>query len=88
MDTDLDLAYSALSDPARRRILTALKEHEPLSTNELARLFPTTRWAAMKHIAVLRETGFIQTMSQGRRRLHFLVPRRLEAARAWLDELT
>lgn len=87
-DQDLDRTYAALSDDARRRILAALKEREPLSTNEITRLFPTTRWAVMKHIAVLRETGLIQTMPQGRKRLHFLVPRRVEEARTWLDQLT
>ena len=85
--SDLDRTYGALSDDARRRILAALREDQPLSTNEIARLFPTSRWAVMKHLAVLRGAGLVQTMPQGRRRLHFLAPRRLDEARAWLEDL-
>jgi DNA-binding transcriptional ArsR family regulator len=84
----LDDTCSALGDDARRRILSALRDREPQTTNELARLFPTSRWAVMKHLAVLREAGLIQTMPQGRRRLHFFAQRGLDEVRAWLDGMT
>jgi DNA-binding transcriptional ArsR family regulator len=88
LSRELDRAYAALGDDARRRILMALHERQPQTTNEIARLFPTTRWAVMKHLAVLRGAGLIQTLPQGRRRLHFSVPRRLEEVRAWLDGIS
>jgi DNA-binding transcriptional ArsR family regulator len=85
---ELDRTCSALGDDARRRILGALRDRQPRTTNELASLFPTSRWAVMKHLAVLRDAGLIQTMPQGRRRLHFFVPRALDDVRAWLDGMT
>ena len=85
---ELDRTCSALGDDGRRRILGALRDRQPQTTNELARLFPTSRWAVMKHLAVLRNAGLIQTLPQGRRRLHFFVPRRLDEVRAWLDGMT
>jgi hypothetical protein len=39
----------------------------------------------MKHLTVLQAAGLVQTMPDGRRRLHFLERRRLETVRAWLS---
>jgi DNA-binding transcriptional ArsR family regulator len=84
---DANAIFAALADPTRRRILDVLASHRSVTTNELAAMFPVTRWAVMKHLAVLRAAGLVQTMPEGRRRLHFLEQRRLEAARAWLTGL-
>lgn len=82
---DLDLVFASLSDPIRRQIVTLLAERQPMTTNELAARFPVTRWAVMKHLAVLRDAGIVQTFPQGRRRLHFISRSGLEAARDWLS---
>ncbi len=87
MDADLDTLFTALADPTRRRVVELLSAREPLTTNQLAAMFPVTRWAVMKHLGVLRDAGLVQTLPQGRRRLHFADRRRLDAARAWLAEL-
>jgi DNA-binding transcriptional ArsR family regulator len=84
MDAELDMLMAALSDPTRRRILERVAEDEPLGTNQLTGSFALTRWTVMKHLAVLRGAGLIQTLPQGRRRLHYLDRRRLAAAREWL----
>ena len=84
MRTDLDIVMAALADPTRRRILERIADGEPLTTYQLTGAFPLTRWTVMKHLAVLRAAGLVQTLPQGRRRLHFLDRRHLEAAREWL----
>jgi len=84
MHAELDRIFLALADPTRRRVLELLREREPRSTNELALAFPLSRWAVMKHLDVLRAAGLVQTLPQGRRRLHFADRRPLGDAAAWL----
>jgi DNA-binding transcriptional ArsR family regulator len=79
--------FAALADPTRRRILEILSSQRSVTTNELAARFPVTRWAVMKHLAVLQGAGLVQTLPAGRRRLHFLEQRRLELVREWLAGL-
>jgi DNA-binding transcriptional ArsR family regulator len=43
-----------------------------------------TRWAVMKHLAVLRGAELIQTLPQGRRRRHYRDERGLQPLRDWL----
>ena len=88
MDVELDTLMAALSDPTRRRILERMAESEPLATHQLSGSFPLTRWTVMKHLAVLRAAGLVQTLPQGRRRLHYLDRRRLAAAREWIEQFS
>jgi DNA-binding transcriptional ArsR family regulator len=87
MSDGLDELFAALADPTRRRIVESLSERQPRSTNQLCALFPVSRWAVMKHLVVLREARLVETLPQGRRRLHFLDPRRVEDAQAWLTRV-
>lgn len=87
LNGSLDRVFAALSDPTRRALLDTLAARQPLSTRDLTRRSPLTRWAVMKHLAVLRAAGLVETLPQGRRRLHFLDPRALGEARRWLREL-
>jgi DNA-binding transcriptional ArsR family regulator len=88
MTESLNDIFAALSDATRRQVLERLAERQPLSTRELARAFLVSRWAVMKHLGVLRDAGLIETLPQGRRRLHFLDRRGLDEARRWLEGLT
>jgi DNA-binding transcriptional ArsR family regulator len=91
MDNDIgdpNAIFAALADPTRRRILELLASEPSVTTNELAAMFPVTRWAVMKHLAVLQGAGLVQTMPAGRRRLHFLERRRLIAAREWIERFS
>jgi DNA-binding transcriptional ArsR family regulator len=88
MDRELDNLMAALSDPTRRRILERVAEAEPLATHELTASFPLTRWTVMKHLGVLRAAGLVQTLPQGRRRLHYIDRRRLAAAREWIERFS
>ncbi len=84
-DERLDFVCRALADATRRRIFTDLGREPGLTTVQLsARLPRMTRWAVMKHLAVLRDAGLVQTLPEGRRRRHYRVERGLEPLRGWL----
>ncbi len=63
----LDPLFKALADPTRRQILALLRER-PRTTGELAEAFPSSRFAVMKHLAVLVEAGLVVPEREGRER--------------------
>jgi DNA-binding transcriptional ArsR family regulator len=63
--------WRALADPTRREILDRLRER-PRTTGELAELFPSTRFAVMKHLEVLVTAGLVVSRKQGRERWNHL----------------
>jgi predicted transcriptional regulator len=84
-DTQLDVLGHAIADATRRRIVVHLRSNAGATTAELAALAPTmTRFAVMKHLEVLRRAGLLRTMTEGRRRRHFLEPDALQPLRDWL----
>jgi len=85
-DSRLDELLRALADSTRRRLLAMVASQPGLTTAELAALTQgMTRWGVMKHLAVLRSAGLIQTMPEGRHRRHFPEPTALEPLRRWLE---
>ena len=76
---DSDAIWRALANPQRRAILAALRDG-PRPTTYLVQLFPAlSRFAVLKHLALLREVGMIQTKDEGRQKMNSLnaVPIRL-----------
>jgi len=63
---NLDRVFHALSDPTRRGMIAQLGEHASLSVSELARPFPVTLPAIMKHLDVLSDAGLITRAKTGR----------------------
>ena len=87
-DGQLDEICHALADPTRRSILRRLAVSPGSTTGDLAAVVPTlTRFAVMKHLAVLRAAGAVRTMDDGRHRRHFREDAALAPLRAWLEEL-
>jgi len=85
MATDpLDHAFAALADPVRRTIVARLSTG-PATVNELADLFPISKQAVSKHIAVLTSSGLITRTRDGQRRPCHLDPAALEALTSWID---
>lgn len=80
----LDHAFAALSDPVRRAIVARLSRG-PATVNELAELFPISKQAVSKHIAVLASAGLITRSRDAQRRPCHLDPAALEALTGWLD---
>lgn len=67
-----DHIWKALADPTRRELLDLLRDG-PRQTTDLVESFPhLSRFAVMKHLDVLRESGLVSTRSEGRRRINSL----------------
>ena len=81
---DLDAVYSAISHPARRRLLTLIAGSGSRVT-EVAAHFPISLAAVSKHIRVLEDAGLVRRTIQGREHLLTLEPSPLISASGWLD---
>jgi DNA-binding transcriptional ArsR family regulator len=80
----LDRTFSALADPTRRALLARLDEEDGLSVSELARPFPVSLPAIMKHLDVLSDAGLIVRTKTGRTVECRLSPAPMEQAMNWL----
>jgi len=83
LDTELNVVFSALSDPTRRAILARLAEGE-LTVSALAAPFGITLPAVSKHVRVLEQAGLLKRRKLGRTHRCSLEPAPLRAAADWL----
>jgi DNA-binding transcriptional ArsR family regulator len=81
----LDRTFAALADPTRRAIIAQLGEHAGVSVSDLARPFPMSLPAIMKHLDVLADAGLITRSKQGRTVTCRLNAAPMEAAVEWLE---
>ena len=72
------MVWRAVSDPTRRRLIELLRDG-PRTTGDLCRAFSTTRFAVMKHLAVLERCGVVKVRRAGRQRWNELDPDPLQA---------
>jgi DNA-binding transcriptional ArsR family regulator/uncharacterized protein YndB with AHSA1/START domain len=63
--------WGAVAHPVRRRLIELLAEG-PRTTGDLARGFPVTRFAVMKHLGILARAGLIAVRRDGRVRWNAL----------------
>ena len=82
---ELDITFSALSDPTRRAILSRLTTGEATVT-ELAAPFAMSLPAISKHVKVLERAGLILRGRDAQRRPCRLRAAPLGDAAAWLGE--
>ena len=80
----LDRTFAALADPTRRALLARLDEEEGLIVSELARPFPVSLPAIMKHLDVLSDAGLIERTKTGRTVTCQLKAAPMEQAMHWL----
>jgi DNA-binding transcriptional ArsR family regulator len=80
----LDRTFAALADPTRRALLARLGEHNAVSVSELARPFPVSLPAIMKHLDVLSDAGLITRAKTGRTVACRLSAAPMEQAMEWL----
>ncbi len=80
----LDRTFAALADPTRRALLARLDEEDSLSVSDLARPFPVSLPAIMKHLDVLSDAGLIVRTKTGRTVACQLTPAPMEQAMNWL----
>jgi DNA-binding transcriptional ArsR family regulator len=83
-ETQLNAAFMALADPARRAMIARLSRG-PATVNELAEPFAMTVQAVSKHIAVLENAGLVSRTRDAQRRPVHLEPQALERLTAWID---
>ncbi|MFC5995184.1 ArsR/SmtB family transcription factor [Pseudonocardia hispaniensis] len=70
-----DLAFDALADPVRRRILGILAEHDEVRAGDLAtRVTSVGRTAVSSHLRILRSAGLVTERRDGRYRLYSVDP--------------
>ena len=65
-DSLLDRTFAALSDPTRRALLARLDAEDAVTVSELARPFPVSLPAIMKHLDVLSAAGLVERTKVGR----------------------
>jgi DNA-binding transcriptional ArsR family regulator len=81
----LDRTFAALADPTRRALLARLGEERSVSVSELARPFPMSLPAIMKHLDVLSDAGLIARAKTGRTVACRLTAAPMEDATHWLN---
>jgi DNA-binding transcriptional ArsR family regulator len=80
----LDLAFQALSDPTRRRMVERLSAG-PVSVSQLADPLPMSMSAVMQHLKILETAGLVRSEKIGRVRTCRVQPEALTAAEHWLN---
>ena len=80
----LDRTFAALADPTRRALLARLDAEDRVTVSELARPFPVSLPAIMKHLEVLSDAGLIVRTKTGRTVSCQLTPAPMEQAMNWL----
>lgn len=69
---DDDAIWKALADATRREVLDTLRDG-PRTTTQIVERFPDlSRFAVMKHLDVLRDSGLVNTRAEGRKRINSL----------------
>jgi DNA-binding transcriptional ArsR family regulator len=81
--TRLDLAFHALADPTRRRIVERLARGEH-PVMEIAREFSISQPAVTKHLDALEGAGIIGRRRAGRQRICYLRPNALNSSVEWI----
>jgi DNA-binding transcriptional ArsR family regulator len=84
--SNLDIAFSALSDPTRRAILARLAVGEA-TVMELAKPFEMTQPAISRHLKVLETAGLIARRVEGTKRPCRLAKGGIEPIDQWLAML-
>jgi ArsR family transcriptional regulator len=68
---DANLAFDALADRVRRKILSVIAEHDECSVGEIAdRIDEVGRTTVSSHLRVLRTSGLVTERRQGRYRYY------------------
>ena len=75
--------FSALANPARRRLLEALQEG-PRAAGDLAGEVALSRPAVSEHLALLKSAGLVREEPRGRHRFYHLQAAPLQEVGQWL----
>lgn len=81
----LDLAFQALSDPTRRRMVERLSAG-PATVSQLADPLPMSMSAVVQHLKILEASGLVVSEKVGRVRTCRVQPQALSAAERWIND--
>jgi DNA-binding transcriptional ArsR family regulator len=84
-DSQLDLTFHALADPARRAMVERLTLG-PASVSELAQPLAMSLPAVVQHLAVLQTCGLVASQKAGRVRTCRLEPAGMSLAETWINQ--
>jgi DNA-binding transcriptional ArsR family regulator len=84
---NLDRVFGALADPTRRSIVARLATGKA-SIGEIARAYPITLQAVIKHLDVLENAALVTRTKRGRTVGCALAAERLGVASDWIAEQT
>jgi DNA-binding transcriptional ArsR family regulator len=68
----IDRLFKALSENNRRSIISIVKNEPGIRITELCDYFPTSRFAVMKHVNILEDTGIILPKKEGKNKRLYL----------------
>jgi len=79
----MESVFEIIAEPNRRAILTLLVSSQQ-SVGEIERQLGMPQPMVSKHLRVLRDAGFVESMVDAQRRLYRLKPEPLEEVDSWL----
>jgi DNA-binding transcriptional ArsR family regulator len=79
----VESVFEIIAEPNRRAILSLLVSSQR-SVGEIERQLRMPQPAVSKHLRVLREAGFVESMVDAQRRLYRLKPQPFREVDAWL----
>ena len=79
----MESVFEIIAEPNRRAILSLLVSSQQ-SVGEIGRQLRMPQPTVSKHLRVLREAGFVESMVDAQRRLYRLKPEPLQVVEAWL----
>ena len=80
--------FAALADATRRELLVHLTKRGPQTATQLARDFPITRQAIIKHLDTLEAAGLVTVQQHGREKRYTPTLEPLDAVDVWIRTLT
>jgi DNA-binding transcriptional ArsR family regulator len=81
----MESVFEIIAEPNRRAILSLLVSSQQ-SVGEIERRLRMPQPTVSKHLRVLREAGFVESMVDAQRRLYRLKPEPFQEVDAWLDQ--
>ena len=81
----VESAFEIIAEPNRRAILSLLVSSQQ-SVGEIERQLRMPQTTVSKHLRVLREAGFVESIVDAQRRLYRLRPEPFQELDAWLDQ--
>ena len=83
----LGLAFAALADPTRRRLLDQLAHEGTRNASQLAQSYTISRQAIVKHLGALCDAGVLHAQRHGNEVRYSVDRAALDEASTWLAEV-